>query len=162
AGHLPKQGQYGNAIWAGDPADSRRVLLGGVDLFQSTDGGGRVTPFLPAVPHHDLHLLVTDPRAAGKSIYVGSDGGLHRLKDLATWERLNDGLAITQFYGVAVNETSGTIIGGTQDNGTLRLYEGDRPDQFGMLDGGDGGYCAADPKDPHFLYLENEHLQLQR
>ncbi|MBK9233213.1 MAG: hypothetical protein IPO15_20810 [Anaerolineae bacterium] len=39
------------------------------------------------------------------------------------WQELNNNLGITQFYGAAGNSTSGVIVGGTQDNGTLR-YNG--------------------------------------
>ena len=36
---LGDQGWYGNAIWAGDPTDADLVIVGGVDLWRSTDGG---------------------------------------------------------------------------------------------------------------------------
>jgi hypothetical protein len=164
-GHLTEQGDYSNAVWAGDPTNSQRILLGGDELWESKDGGRSVTKLSPSVPHVDLHVLVSDPSDDGKTlrgIYVGSDGGLHRLKDFTTWERLNNGLAITQFYGVAASERSGTIIGGTQDNGTLRLLEGDGPDRFWEMAKGDGGYCAADPKDHRVFYGENPNLRIHR
>src|SRR5439155_1973283 len=37
--YLITQGWYDNAIWAGDPDDPNLVLVGGVELYRSIDGG---------------------------------------------------------------------------------------------------------------------------
>ena len=48
----------------------------------------------------------TRPRTSGTSQAAG-------------YTALNNNLGVTQFYGGAGNAASGTIVGGTQDNGTL-------------------------------------------
>lgn len=60
-------------------------------------------------------------------VFFGGDGGLYKANDVYTvsgtsgWQELNNNLGVTQFYGAAGNATSGVIIGGTQDNGTLAM-----------------------------------------
>lgn len=100
--------------------------------------------------------------------YFSNDGGIYRADDASTvvqtggWTNLNNNLGVTQFYGAAGNTTSGTIIGGTQDNGNVRFRGGTGTwvSITGM--GGDGGYCAADPTDPNILYGEYIYLQIRR
>ena len=73
---------------------------------------------------------------------------------------MNNNLGITQFYGAAGNASSGVIVGGTQDNGTLR-YTGDT-EKWDEVFGGDGGWSAADPTDPDYFYGEYVYLQIHR
>lgn len=83
-----------------------------------------------------------------------------------TWESRNNALGVTQFYGGAANAVTGKIIGGTQDNGTVR-YQGDAEDWF-ILKGaltGDGGFCAADQvseSEAPYYYGEAPNLQIYR
>jgi hypothetical protein len=51
-------------------------------------------------------------------------------------------------------------MSGAQDNSTL-LYSGD-PQNWSTVAQGDGGYTAADPNDPNFLYGETQNLGLFR
>ncbi len=73
---------------------------------------------------------------------------------------LNNNLGITQFYGAGVNPTTGGIIGGTQDNGTL-FFNGDKQN-WDHIFGGDGGYGAADQTDPNFYYGEVQRAYIHR
>ncbi|MFZ2517480.1 MAG: PKD domain-containing protein, partial [Anaerolineae bacterium] len=76
------------------------------------------------------------------------------------WQELNNNLGITQFYGAAGNPTSGVIVGGTQDNGTLR-YSGNT-ETWSTMFGGDGGFAAADPANPNYFYGEYISAQVHR
>jgi len=75
---------------------------------------------------------------------------------------LNHNLGITQFYGAAGNLTSGTIIGGTQDNGTVRYRPQGGSNGWTMMKGADGGFCAADQTDPNYFYGEFTNLKIYR
>jgi hypothetical protein len=65
APYLGDQGWYGNVIWAGDPTDERFVIVGGVDLWKSTDGGNTLAPistwYDPKSAHTDHHVIVARP-----------------------------------------------------------------------------------------------------
>ena len=100
--------------------------------------------------HPDQHAIAfspTDPNV----VYVGNDGGIFRSPDAgASWRSLNKGLGITEFEFLTQHPQFETwLIGGLQDNGTVR-YEGEEV-WFHVADG-DGGYCATNNSSPYTCY----------
>ena len=170
---LGNQGWYGNALWV-DPTNENIIIVGGLDLWRSTNAGSSLTKIsqwwsAPASAHADHHFVVAHPGFNGstnKTVYFGNDGGVYRTDNVYTvigtngWQELNNNLGITQFYGAAGNATSGVIIGGTQDNGTLQYTGG--TETWDAMFGGDGGWCAADPDDPNYFYGEYVYLRIHR
>jgi photosystem II stability/assembly factor-like uncharacterized protein len=177
AGHLVGQGWYANCLWAGDPTNPNLLLVGGLDLHRSTNGGSTFTKISvwqssPISAHADHHAIVAHPGYNGttnKTVFFGNDGGVFRAADVSTvsgttgWKELNNGLGITQFYGAGGNLTTGRIVGGTQDNGTL-LFDPALPqatENWKDTFGGDGGESEADPVQ-EFYYGEYVYLQIHR
>lgn len=172
-GNFSTLANYDNAIWV-NPVDENFIVVGGLELWRSTDGGvnyQRISEWslAPQSPHADTHAIVHDPRFDGVNnlrVYIGNDGGIYRTNNIATvtsnrgWQVLNNNLGITQFYGAAAGPLSETIIGGTQDNGTLR-FRGD-PQEWDMIFGGDGTYAAADPTDGNVFYGASQRLNIFR
>ena len=171
---LWEQGDYANIIWV-NPQDSAFVIVGGLDLWRSTDGGltfsqiSRWQSPANVSPHADHHIILASPgfnNTTNKTVYFGNDGGIFRASDVSTvaqttgWTNLNNSLGITQFFGAAAN-SAGLIIGGTQDNGNLRS---DPVGFSGWTDftGGDGGFVAADPTNANYFYTEYVYLTIQR
>jgi photosystem II stability/assembly factor-like uncharacterized protein len=175
--HLASQGFYNNSIWV-DPTNSSNIVIGGIDLHRSTDGGLTFTristwqqwgPGLPQ-PHADQHQIVASPdfSSGNPVVYIGNDGGLVRSTNVftasatgtSTWQNLSSGLSITQFYGGAGRAAAGgRIIGGTQDNGDLRFSAGTNWTRIG---GGDGGFAAVDPIDDSVHYGEYVYGSIRR
>ena len=167
---LGSQGFYDNIIWV-NPQNPAVVIVGGINIYRSTDGGINWTAIANGgngSAHSDHHMIVAHPgfnNAANKTVYFSNDGGIYRADDVSTvsltsgWTKLNNNLGITQFYGAGAND-SGMIVGGTQDNGTLK-YSGDAQNWTTMF-GGDGGYSAADPSDPNYFYGEYTNLGIVR
>lgn len=175
--HMAQQGDYNNTIWV-DPTNSQNVVVGGLDLYRSIDGGVTFTristwqaagPGLPQ-PHADHHQIVSPPNYSSGNpvVYSGNDGGLVRSTDIfsasangtSNWQNLNNELGITQFYGGAGRAAAGgRIIGGTQDNGDLRLSAGTSWTRIG---GGDGGFAAVDPIDDSTHYGEYVYASIRR
>ncbi len=137
---LGDQGVYDIAI-AVAPDDPRTVILGGVQVVRSTDGGNTFANITP--PHVDIHDLAFD--AAGRLLSAG-DGGIHRSSNLGgTWETLNGGLGAVQYYaGMGLSPVdSELVVVGSQDNGThVRRPDGSWDEVFG----GDGGWVAVHPE----------------
>ena len=175
--HLSEQGDYDNTIWV-DPTNENHILTGGLDLYQSMDGGANFTRIStwqlagPGVvqPHADHHQIVSVPNfsVSNPVVYFGNDGGLYRANNIfnvsattnSSWQNLNNGLAVTQFYGGAGKRAAGgKIIGGTQDNGTIVLAAGTNWERFA---GGDGGFVAVDPVDDTTLYGEYVYASIHR
>ncbi len=177
--HLSEQGDYANTIWV-DPTNENNLVFGGLDLYQSRDGGvksEKISTWELAVPgakqpHADHHVIVSVPNFSSTNpvVYFGNDGGVYRATNIfkvndsdfgdSTWQNMNNGLAVTQFYGGAgAASAGGKIIGGTQDNGTIGLTQGTKWDRFA---GGDGGFVAVDPISDSIRYGEYVYLSIHR
>ena len=175
--HLAEQGDYDNALWV-SPVDDRHLIVGGLDLYQSTDGGNafnRISTWQGAAPglaqpHADHHIIVHAPNYSASSpvVYFGNDGGLYRSSNVfaanadtnSSWQNLNINLGVTQFYGGAGKRAAGgKIIGGTQDNGALMYSSGTNWERTA---GGDGGFAAVDPVDDTTIYGEYVYASVHR
>ncbi|MFL6333274.1 MAG: WD40/YVTN/BNR-like repeat-containing protein [Pyrinomonadaceae bacterium] len=181
ASYLGEQGWYGNVIWAGDPTNSDMVIVGGVDLWRSTDGGNTLidisTWWDRNSAHADHHCIASHPGfdgAANKTVFFSNDGGVYMTNDVNTvgndadpprvngWRGLAHSYGVTQFFSGAGNVTTGVIIGGAQDNGTLRYTPAGGTQQWTEMYGGDGGWCASDPTDGRYFYGEYVFLNIHR
>jgi hypothetical protein len=178
--NLEAQGWYDNSIWV-DPTNPNNLIIGGVDLFRSTNGGvtltrmsdwtngpGSASP--PTSAHADHHAIVTAPGFDGANnttVFFGNDGGLACARNVYTvtttngWTFLNNNLGITQLFGGAANPTSFTTVCGNQDNGSTSRTTSSGTTWI-TWGGGDGGFCAADPTDPRYFYGEYINLQIYR
>ena len=162
---LPGQANY-NLDLTVDPADGRIVYYGtaanepynGGTLLRSRDAGGTWADLSlgdgqSGGLHPDTHQIVVAP-ANRNILFTGNDGGVWRTNnatsDTVSWAQLNNTLSITQFMSVALHPTDANIlIGGTQDNGTLR-YQGNVGWDF--VDGSDGGFTLIDQSNPQVMY----------
>lgn len=174
--YLAEQGWYDNVIWAGDPTNADLVIVGGVDLHRSTDAGKTLTQIsqwwsAPNSAHADHHVITASTGYNGttnKTVYFGNDGGVYRANDVTTvgntngWTELNNNFAVTQFYGAAVHPGTGVVVAGAQDNGTLVLPSSATSEEWAVMYGGDGGFCASDAGDSKYFYGEYVYLNIHR
>ncbi len=150
-----------------DPNDDDRIYVLGTYLDRSEDGG-RTFETLPMeleyntgvhVDHHDLWI---DPSDSDHMV-LGNDGGLYyTFDDGANWE-FTANLPIQQLYDISLNmEDPYRIIGGLQDNNhymgpsATRRYHGILNHDWRVVDYGDGMTSAADPTDPHTIYVSSQ------
>lgn len=173
------QADHDNLIWV-DPTNHDRLIVGGIDLWRSVDGGATLTRISdwhtfhtsnPGFsPHADQHTIVTNATFDGtnnKTLYVGNDGGIQKALDFTTvsehsgWVNLSPGLGITQFYHGAASSGGAAILGGAQDNSFLRYSSADGTDWHQAVTG-DGGFAAIDPSDSQIMYAEIQYLWLQK
>jgi len=136
------------------PNDPAVVYVGAIDVHRGVRGSGGGWSWANISTrtgsgdsiHPDQHALAFDP-VDPAVIYVGNDGGLFRSpNEGGKWISLNPGLGITEFEYMAQNPADAAwILGGTQDNGTLRHGAGQSWDQVAMGDGGDCGVNDATP-----------------
>lgn len=154
-GHV--QGEYNNVI-AIQPNNPDVVIVGGVVMLRTTDGGSTWTTIETQL-HPDYHALAFDP-AAPSRLYIGNDGGMYRSDDAgAAFQRISAGLAITQFYGMAVDQSAPHVTyGGTQDNGTITTDATEyRVGAPGVIGGGDGFRVVVDRGNPDIVYFEQPY-----
>ncbi|WP_051359714.1 T9SS type A sorting domain-containing protein [Adhaeribacter aquaticus] len=162
-GNYNHQNNY-NMVVEVKPDNSNHVIIGGTNLYLSTDGfassantrwiGGysRKNNVSKYANHHpDQHALAFYPSNANRYISA-HDGGLSRTAnilatDTVRWENLNRGYLTTQFYSIALDhsEANNTLIGGMQDNGTHITGEYDPKAEWYEYGSGDGGFAFIKP-----------------
>jgi photosystem II stability/assembly factor-like uncharacterized protein len=146
---VQSQGWYNNtlAVKADDPDV---VTAGGVTMVRSGDGGGNWSSIGGNV-HADHHAFAFDP-ANPNVVYNGNDGGMYRSEDGGiSYTKISNGLAINQFYAIAVDQTVPDLqYGGTQDNGTYSITSSSAQ----RVAGGDGFYVVVDHTNPSIIYGE--------
>jgi photosystem II stability/assembly factor-like uncharacterized protein len=163
--HLGGQGWYNNCVVV-HPTDPNTVLIGGTNLFKSTNGGASwtmktnwYTPSAYQFVHADQHVIAYDP-SNSSTVYFGNDGGMFKSLDGGeTYVAINSSLVTTQFYSGAVQPTGEVYYGGTQDNGTLKSVA---IPVWTISLGGDGGSTAVDQTTPANVYTDYVYLSIQK
>ena len=163
--YLGSQGWYGNII-AIDPNNSSNIYVGGVDDMKSTNGGSSWSQLTYWDSYYGNPVVHADHHAFGfikgsaNTVFDCNDGGIYKTTNGGSnWTSLNNGLAITQFYGGAVYPTGNIFYGGAQDNGHLLYSSGT---SWNEVVGGDGGYAAIDQSNSNIAYEEYTNLQMSR
>lgn len=138
------------------PDRDNQVYVGAIDSYRG-DLSGATWTWTPITAksngdsiHPDQHAFAlhpTDPNV----LFAGNDGGLYRSPNCGlNWTHLNRGLAITEVEYLAQDFGSVRfIIGGTQDNGSIR-YAGS--DVWEHVQDGDGGDCGLNRVDPRVCF----------
>jgi len=154
-------------VIAVDPNNEDIVLVGGVDLFISEDGGFNWEHLskwsnnnnLASLPcsrvHADQHAIVFK-EGTSEEVIFGNDGGVFYTSSLSTAPNSNVIAArnkdynVTQYYACALHpdENSNYALAGAQDNGTQK-YTSSGFANTSQATGGDGGYCFIDQDEPN-------------
>ncbi|WP_338814546.1 T9SS type A sorting domain-containing protein [Bernardetia sp. Wsw4-3y2] len=137
-----------------NPTNADHVVVGGIDVHRSTDGGATWTGIsywtggCGEYVHADVHEFAYKPGSADEML-VGSDGGISRTANVTAptpnFADKNSGYNVTQFYAVAMDPAnlSANFLAGAQDNGTQRFtILGTNPTTEAT--GGDGAFCFID------------------
>lgn len=156
------QGEYNNTL-AIRPDDPDVVVVGGVIMLETTDGGESWNE-VGNTAHLDHHALAFDPTDPTR-LYNGNDGGVYLSDDSGlSFQRRTTGLAITQYYAMAIDQADSILTyGGTQDNGTItttaRSYAANDP---GLVNQGDGFFVVVDPVNPSIVYCEQPNGRIYK
>ena len=156
------QGGY-NTTASFDPTNPDRVIVGGIDLWEWQQQVSNPTsgswdkisewfrsPQDPLYVHADNHELKW---SNSDILYVGNDGGIGRSSDQGTtFTPANRGFNATQFYGIAYGLDQ-SVIGGTQDNGSLYNDHTNATYQdFVEFSGGDGFEAEISAFNPNVIF----------
>lgn len=148
--------------------DTSNMVYGYVDLEATTDGGAtfnQVTWWSTGNANHDIdsnyvHADLRIATSVNGVFYVGTDGYLAKSVDGGTtWNRLNDGTAIREFYRVGVSQSDCKVnMVGSQDNGTSVVNSG------GWLEwnGGDGMESVVHPANDDWMIGSWQYGNLQK
>ncbi len=150
-----------------DPIDANKVYIGEIDFLRSTDGGNTWSNITNSYSgtfdqqHPDQHALWINP-ANSAHLICGNDGGVFISFDNgSTWSKAYD-LPISQFYSSGIDyQIPSRVYGGTQDNGTLGVQDGN-PDNWLYLYGGDGFFTQVDYTNSNIIYAESQFGGISR
>lgn len=155
-------------ILAVDPNDANTAIIGGIDLFRTTNGGttwpqiskwsnnNNLANLNCALVHADHHAIVYRPGNSSTVIF-GNDGGVYYSSNITAAVNnsviadRNKNYNVTQFYAGAIHPSVGSniMLAGSQDNGTQR-YATAGINATNEVSGGDGGYCFIDQVNGNF------------
>lgn len=143
-----------NLILQVHPQSTDTLYAGGVNLYKSNDGGSSWSRVGKGVVHADQHMVKWRPNHPDETIF-GNDGGIYYTDDGgSSYTNKNSNYNVTQFYDIAVAQNDASyFLGGTQDNGTRRITNGNSPPASSEYKaGGDGGMC--------FINQNNTNVQI--
>ncbi len=170
------QGGYDMVIRV-SPADSNFVIIGGTNLYRTTDGfstklgntnwiGGYstandISSYTNQHPdEHDLFYLPSNP----KVVYSANDGGVSYTTDATAstvnWTSMNNGITTTQFYSVALDHAtvnSPLIVGGMQDNGNMMDTTWNENSSWVTLPYGGDGCISAVADGGNYIYFSTQN-----
>lgn len=139
------------------PTNADLVTIGGINQWQSTDGGAnwaRITYWLgvnPSYPgyeaepepyiHADIQNIEYLP-GSSTTFFTSCDGGISKTTDNGvSWTDITNDLTVSQMTAIAVSATTEDLqIAGLQDIGTLKYDAG----AWSVIGGGDGEDCFID------------------
>ena len=160
-------GQAGYSMsFAVDPTNPNVLYGGGLDVYKSTDGGDNWTQITDglssAVPY--MHVDQHGIEFAGGNVIFSNDGGVFFSNDAGAniYDR-NTGYKTTQFYTIALHPdaSSKDVLGGTQDNGSIKV-SGSGAQDGEKISSGDGGYAHIDQLDPNYQFTGSNYNTIYR
>jgi hypothetical protein len=160
-------------ILAVHPTNPNIVLAGGIDIHKSTNGGSSWSSITywtgacgPEV-HADQHAIQFRPGSPNEAIF-GNDGGVAYSTNVGSASSpsfgvRNNGYNVTQFYAVAMANTSGSnlMIAGAQDNGSQK-FTTSGVNSTSEVSGGDGAFCHIDQDNSNYQitsYVYNSYYR---
>ncbi len=155
-------------IAAVDPNNRNTLIVGGIDLFRSTDGAGTWSQiskwsnnnnlaFLNCSEvHADQHAIIFKPGSSSEVLF-GNDGGVYYTSNIASAAtsnviaRRDNGYNVTQFYACAIHPTAATnyFLAGSQDNGSQQFNTAGINSTVEVT-GGDGAFCFIDQTNANY------------
>lgn len=143
------------------PMDENKVVLTGVDLLMSSDGGKKFKSINGPSVHSDHHSFWFS-NVKDNHVINGNDGGLNMSYDAGkNWSKLNSP-SVGQFYAIEVDmAVPYNVYGGLQDNGTWygssknvedNGWHGSGNYAFKSINGGDGMQVQVDWRDNRTVY----------
>jgi len=107
---------YANTIYV-NPLSENNVIIGGLNLFTSTDGGTTLNEFADPALHSDQHNLKRNP--VNGDLWLCNDGGVYKsTNNGGNWNNSSTGLIINEYYRISgAQSMDDNLIGGVQDNG---------------------------------------------
>lgn len=156
------QGMYNCALMMSN-TDSDDLLVGGINLWKSTDGGltffNLADYYQPGL--YDIHVDQQDFRSLGNTYWVTNDGGIYKTDDFFDTEPefTMNGVHAADFWGFASGWNFDLVTGGTFHNG-VDVYAETYPNgEFFSVAPGEPASGYVNPGDSTRIYWTGNSVQ---
>ena len=144
---LYHQGFYNCAI-AASPTNADEILIGGLNLYRSTNGGQTFTSVSGYVGGPlGLHVDNQDFRVIGNTTWISTDGGIYKSNDFFTSQFLfkMSGVHGSDYWGFGSGWNEDVLVGGLYHNGNIAYHENYGSGNFLELGGGEAPTGYVNP-----------------
>ncbi|MDP4638126.1 MAG: T9SS type A sorting domain-containing protein [Crocinitomicaceae bacterium] len=154
---LYHQGFYNCAIMA-SPSDPNVLLVGGLNVYKSTDGGATFTALSGYVGGPlNMHVDNQDFRVFGNDAWITTDGGIYHSSDFFASEpefRMS-GVRGSDYWGFGSGWNEDVLVGGLYHNGNLAYHENYGNGNFLELGGGEAPTGYVNPGRNRLTYFSD-------
>jgi photosystem II stability/assembly factor-like uncharacterized protein len=151
------QGFYNCALVA-NPNNANELLIGGLNLYRSSDGAGSFTAVSGYVGGPlSLHVDNQDFRVIGNHTWVTTDGGIYHSTDFMTTQPdfYMSGVHGSDYWGFDNGWNEDVLVGGLYHNGNLAYHENYGAGNFLELGGGEAPTGYVNPGDNKLTYYSD-------
>ena len=144
---LYHQGFYNCAI-AASPTNADEILIGGLNLYRSLDGGLTFTSVSGYVGGPlGMHVDNQDFRVIGNTTWISTDGGIYSSNDFfnAQYTFKMSGVHGSDYWGFGSGWNEDVLVGGLYHNGNLAYHENYGNGNFLELGGGEASTGYVNP-----------------
>ena len=142
------QGYY-NCALAASNSNPNEILVGGLNLYKSDDGGATFYPLAGYVGgSYSMHVDMQDFRTYGSTTFITTDGGIYQSDDFfntANFTSNMNGIHSSDYWGFGQGWNEDVTIGGLYHNGNMTSYENWATDDFLQLGGGEPASGYVNP-----------------
>lgn len=143
--------------------DPDKILLGGLNLWKSDDGGvtfqplgGYIdAPFNDAIHDGSFHVDMQEFKTIGNTTWITTDGGIYKSNNFfsdISFEKKNKGVHSTDFWGFGSGWNKDVLVGGVYHNGVLAYNENFGDGEYMVLGGGEPSSGYVNPGENNLIY----------
>ena len=151
------QGFYNCGI-AVSNVNADEILVGGLNLFKSTDGGATFVPRAGYVGGPlGMHVDMQDFRVINNETWVTTDGGVYHSNDFFTndYSFMMDGVHGSDFWGFGSGWNEDVLVGGLYHNGNIAYHQNYGSGTFLELGGGEAPTGYVNPGNNRKTYFSD-------
>jgi hypothetical protein len=151
------QGFYNCAIVA-SPSNADEILVGGLNLYRSTDGASSFVSVAGYVGGPvDMHVDMQDFRQINGETWITTDGGVYHSSDFFNTAPtfMMDGVNGSDYWGFGSGWNEDVLVGGLYHNGNLAYYENYGNGTFLELGGGEAPTGYVNPGNNRKTYFSD-------
>jgi photosystem II stability/assembly factor-like uncharacterized protein len=151
------QGFYNCALMA-NPNNADELLIGGLNLYRSTDGAATFSAVSGYVGGPlNLHVDNQDFRVVGNQTWITTDGGIYHSTDFVNSQPdfYMSGVHGSDYWGFDNGWNEDVLVGGLYHNGNLAYHENYGAGNFLELGGGEAPTGYVNPGDNRLTYYSD-------